>query len=320
MNSVEQLWISVLAGLPAQLQPIGQTLLAILLTLGAIAGAVDAILKLADRAPKSKQTGNRLPIPILRPRVRKGIGRLATGSLIFVAVCFIALGSAAVTSRLSATPPLGTDGCRIGAPPNGAIAVIVDVSDPLSQLEKAVIIERIEAAVQTADEYTWFALFSFRSGELERNYQRCVPRLPRNANPIIDNPQAMQLEYEEQFAGQVRTEMHETLDSREALYSPLADAFTDVAGSPRFQASSGRQTLIMVSDGVVNTREFSLYREDATFRTFLSTDQASRMRPLSGAEIVWVRTGRIVRADVASRTEQFWTDFAEYYGATLVVR
>jgi hypothetical protein len=239
--------------------------------------------------------------------------------MIFVAVCFLSLGSISLTARFSARPPLGPDGCVVGAPPTDAVAVFVDTSDPLSARDQAAVASHVEHALDTAEEYSWFAVYGLGRDRIERSYERCVPRRPSTANPLTENTEVIEVEYKAQFTEQVRNKLSEVLSADLAQSSPIADAIADLAAAPRFAGASGARRIVMVTDGVINTAEFSLYEEDATFETFRQSDPRPTIKALAGAEIVWVRIDRHDNPELINRTERFWRDFASYHGAQLVL-
>jgi hypothetical protein len=161
--------------------------------------------------------------------------------------------------------------------------------------------------------------------ELAPDFVICRPETGESANALYENPPLLKKRWREDFEKPLDAAIGEFMQPAVASASPILEILQVVALTA-FPAGTGnaRKRIILVSDMLHHTAEWSHYRGQMAARDLRDTDYFQRVATdLQGAdvEILYVRRDGAEHLQTR-RHALFWADYVESIGGrvTLVER
>lgn len=254
-----------------------------------------------------------------RRRSRGGKKSRILPILIIVAslVVLIGAGVAAVMLKRGVTQIDPTTLCpRDGA--TGTIAVLFDLTDPLTRAQASVIHTRIENMIERAEvgALLTVGIVSPDPGEWGAKIAICKPRSGENASEVYENPELIRRRYQEKFIQPLEATLDRLLTVAEADSSPILESMQAlVADTPGFVDGDGPRTLVIASDLIQNSPAMSFYRgQDWT--SFAKSRDASRIAStLAGTKVVLLVIPRpTAKLRRPAAVEDFWARYLDAQG------
>lgn len=333
-DALEAIRAAIVASLPAGWQPYATGPLGVLVFVSALAilliPIVDLPKKVLDLHDKVQQMRQPKPTDVVPNRRIKASGAAKAKpplpgppspkiwmrqiALIAIVLLIAAPLMFAGLANYSSSPVLDSQGCRIGAPPSAALAIVVDPSTKLSALDRETLRQRVSNAARAQPQYAWLgviAVSDFGSENKGLLFSACAPLPPRESNAMINTPRRVEL----RFQKQIETPLQEAVEggAKAPLRpdSPIAETVATIASTPRFAAATGPKTIVVVSDGVQVSPAVNLLRSP------LVQDWPFAERGLRGTNVILIRPGAKVDAELDQRVANFWTRFVVESGGSL---
>jgi hypothetical protein len=212
-----------------------------------------------------------------------------------------------------------------GCPRDGAVsltAVIIDGSDPIAPRQQAFLrnhLETIKAEIPRHGALAVYALGTDMQQLLDPVVLVCNPGRGRDVNPLTGSPLRTERLWEEAFHEPLQGVFDAMIDPDVEEISPIFESVQSVAIS-HFSHPAWRgkpRTLVLISDLLQFTPEFSHYRGPGDFAAFRQSAYYRRVRTdLRGVEVVVFYVPRATRNNVqGERHLAFWRDYFLDQGA-----
>jgi len=207
--------------------------------------------------------------------------------------------------------------------PAGQIVLLVDRTDPLSFTQKQAfegLLERLVAQRVPAG----YLLSVFVLGEDYKSspkpvFSQCNPGDGASASEYTANKAHLKRRFETSFREPMLALAEQLQTTKSAKYSPIFEMLemTSINGF-RKEEVKGPRKLIVVSDMLHNTPEFSMYREMSEFTSFRESDYGRKVSTnLSGVDVeldYLINTPHLQ----TRRNLKFWEDYFASAGARIV--
>ena len=209
--------------------------------------------------------------------------------------------------------------CPLGGP-TGHTVLLVDKTDPLTFTQKEAFQQRLRDLV--ARRTPAGALLSvFVLGESFRDNARplvelCNPGDGSGASELTANPAQLKRQYDDRFIAPLMNEAEALQSVRPAKWSPIFEML-QLVGINGFQARDvkGPRRLVVMSDLLHNTPEFSMYRAVPDFDAFARSDYAVKTQAHLEGVTVELDVLMNTPALQTRRLVQFWERWFDRAGA-----
>jgi len=251
----------------------------------------------------------------LTARDRLGIRLLGSCALVLLAcgviAAFVSRGNVALDTQTFCPP---------GQVLPAQTTILVDLTDPLPEelrqgLEARIVqIARFELQ---SHEFVTLWVLGHPQGMLRCVFARRYPG--SDANPLFENPRQVTARCYSLFIAPLLEALRE-LPTSGASSSPILAALGEVMETARLSECRGDRRLLLVSDLLVNTPEFSVYRDHfGTGDYQMWTPGQVPKLDLQGVQVEVLqvsRPGRSLRADAKLRG--IWREYLDVCGAQAV--
>jgi hypothetical protein len=227
-----------------------------------------------------------------------------------------------------AHPPVEVDKDTLcpKAGPVSTTVVLIDVSDPLTPIAQEDVTNDINDAVESVPKFGLLELrlLDPKTGGGQVLFSRCNPGDGRNLSEITANPELERRKFEEGFAGPLHNLLHLAVGSDPSQSSPIMETIQWIAVktfAPSRQAKE-RSRLIVVSDMIQHSDNYSLYKGDLTFERYRHSPAYQFLRTdLKEVDVTvfFVHRERVVASD--NDLLGFWEQwFADNNGSLIRVK
>lgn len=170
-------------------------------------------------------------------------------------------------------------------------AVLIDVTDSLSEAQEERIIKEMKSLCRAVPQYGRLDLYVLDGGQKATQvFSMCSPGQDLGKSAATSNESRARIKWEHLFFAKVEAALRTAMDARGSNRSPLIEAVNDIcARSFSGSDKSSGNTLIIVSDMLHNTRQLNHYRGSSAmdFEKFCTTPYFSSVKPTN---IAGVRT------------------------------
>ncbi len=203
-------------------------------------------------------------------------------------------------------------------------AILIDASDPLTAEQLDRLTDELDKVIGQLRKHEWLGIYVLdeqRQSVPAPAIGKCHPGGSDDANPLYQNPAHLERALQRDFTQPLAAALREVASAPAAQEtSPLLEMIGGVAADGSWRVGGPRR-LVIVSDMLHNTPEYSHYRSEPDFAAFLELPYAEQFldRNLANAqvEILHVRRQR----DAERHTRRyitFWEDYFAAVGAQLV--
>jgi hypothetical protein len=212
--------------------------------------------------------------------------------------------------------------CPLGGP-TGHTVLLVDKTDPLTFTQNEAFQRLLrELITKRTPQGTLLSVFvlgdDFKAGA-KPLIELCNPGDGAQANALTANPKQLRRQYEERFLTPLLQESAALVASTPARSSPILEML-QLVGINGFQAheAKGPRRLVVMSDMLHNTPQFTMYRGAVAYEDFARMDYAKRSQAeLPGVEVelhVLMNTPQLQ----TQRQLKFWEEWFAAAGARIV--
>lgn len=180
--------------------------------------------------------------------------------------------------------------------PEQFTVVLLDVTDNLSLTERQAVVNNFEENVLQAPSNTSFEVFRVQdiSGSLLAPVGAAFTAVQGNteANPLVSNPAQQRQQWLEGFKQPLMQALETAMSSGDADRSPIMESVQSVALTTLLKpnAKASPRKLIIVSDLLQHTNEFSFYKAIPSFSSLAIDPNYGKLKTnLAGVEVeLWV--------------------------------
>lgn len=205
------------------------------------------------------------------------------------------------------------------------VAVVFDKTDAYNRVQQRFLQRYFENFKDQLVPGARIALYVIDDRErkvIAPDFEVCVPRSGDDANALYENPKLIRQRWLERFERPLDRAIAGFMQPGNADYSPIMEILQIVSLSafpPR--AKQAEQKIVIVSDMLHHTPEWSHYRGQMDFAELKNTAYFQRIRTdLQGAEveILYVRRDGAEKLQT-KRHAYFWADFIEAIGGKVTL-
>lgn len=244
---------------------------------------------------------------------------LAGGALSLIALVVVAF---VFIKQVSRDPPLDKDTMCPASGPLGHIVLLVDRTDPLTFTQRqsfhVAMKELVETKVPEGHLLSVFVLGEKFEQSALPLIELCNPGSEVGKSQLSANLKRLRMQYEERFVRPLEGVAASLVAEEPSKASPIFEMLQLVGiNGFRKHAVKGPKRLVLVSDMLHNTPQFSMYAGPADFDAFDSTDYAKRaqaeLRDVS-VEVHYLMTTPKLQT---RRNQIFWERYFDRAGARL---
>ncbi len=251
-------------------------------------------------------------------RSRRGGG--SVGAIVGIVALVVAIAGAVgsysmLWYKAKAAPTLDADLCPASGP-KSATAVLLDVTDPISEITKLDLKSEFQRIVAGVEQHGLIEVYLLTDveGRPQRTFHGCNPGDGESADPWTSNPKKIQQRWDQAFDQPLKKIEEEMGNGAASKQSPIMagiqriviESFTDAKldGKPK--------RLVVASDMLEFTPAFSMYKSGADTKAFESSAARNRFRtPLDGVDVSLLLFQRESSATLKNLPE-FWATWIGY--------
>lgn len=250
--------------------------------------------------------------------------RKTVAAVIFVAIGITIVGSM-VWLRMSATSTqLDADTL---CPEDGPIAftiLLIDGTDSFSPIQHADIERNLQALANSLDVGERLTIFAptemTETAFLKPIFEKCNPGTDAEVSGLTQNPKQIQLRYEKGFRDRLIETLQGGLSTTEKSISPIM-AMIQAAAITGYPVGAGfPKRLVIVSDMLENTADYSQYTQSLDFETVKKRPFFAHLSTnLDGAEVEILYVTRAGAEGLQTRRHAlYWEEYFRFLNGDLV--
>lgn len=215
--------------------------------------------------------------------------------------------------------------CPIEGRSSEYIALVFDKSDIYNPVQQAFLkrfFSNFKANLVPGTQVSLYVIEQQKNKVIKPSFVMCAPRTGKQANAYYENPKRIQQRWKYQFEQPLDQVIDAFMKPAQSDFSPILEVFQTIALSA-FPIGSGsvNKKIIIVSDMLHHTKEWSHYRKQMDFSQLQKTDYYQRINTnLQGTDvnILYVRRDGKERLQ-NKRHAFFWADYIQSIGGRVTL-
>ena len=187
-------------------------------------------------------------------------------------------------------PALTADtNCRTDRKDPAHTILLIDQSDPFTENDLGWVQEFVDAEARTLPRYGRLTVMVPNAADpYDPNviFAKCSPGSAEDANPILSNPRMVEDTWRDTFFHPLSSKIETALKDKRQPASPLSEALFAAADRADFQSGKKNRRLVLVSDLMQHSADYSFYKMGANYEAFGDTKLAGYMPTLDGVDVV----------------------------------
>lgn len=187
-------------------------------------------------------------------------------------------------------PPLNpATHCRIDGNDPAHTIMLIDQSDPFSENDINWVKELVDNEARQLRRFGRLTILIPNASspyDPKVIFSKCSPGSAADANPILSNPRMVEDIWRDTFFSPLYMEVEIALKDTRQETSPLAETLYAAADRPDFQKNIPHRKIVLVSDLIQNSFEFSFYKSAAEYTTFEASMIGSNLPSLEDVDIL----------------------------------
>lgn len=245
--------------------------------------------------------------------------------IVILSVSLVALGAATAgyiylqQSRIQLDP----DTLCPTSGPTSTTAILIDSTDPLAAVQKDYVQKYFDEFSETIPRGALVSMYSassYSEQQFEPTARLCNPGDGSGASELTSNPQRLRQRWRDMFREPFRNMVETDIERDGASRSPLLEMLKalSVDAFPLDDRTFPLQ-LIVVSDMLANTPQYSHYRNDVNFESLQEQAYFVHLFPnLRDVDVRVLYIGREGLEEIQTRQHaEFWAAYFEFVGASL---
>jgi len=149
--------------------------------------------------------------------------------------------------------------------------IVLDKTDPLTIEQQKFMLHYINKEKEKLKKFEKFSIFTLTENtytNLEPIFSKCNPGTGENANPLYQNPQMIKMRFDNDFSEPLKENMNSLLFDSTGSKSTIFEMIRELTFRDDFGESMKNRTLIIISDMMHNTPEYSHYKNKIDYHYF----------------------------------------------------
>lgn len=218
---------------------------------------------------------------------------------------------------------VGGDLCRTDQALAAHRVIVVDTSDSLSTEERKLVRRVIDREALAAGAYEKVSVLAVESDDPyqpKRLFSACAPKKASDATGMSENPHLYGAVWKRRFGAPLDAAIETELSGVSQNRSPLIQSIWGISRLYDFGPDVGRRRLVITSDMLQNSSEFSQYGNTPNYQAYAQTHFGRLHLPnLRGVEVVIYYLARPTTLPLQTGAHvKFWKGFFNAAGASHV--
>jgi len=212
----------------------------------------------------------------------------------------------------------GETGCRQDGNDPAHTVILIDQSDPFSPNDIGWVQAFLDEEARILPRHGRLSLVTpqAQTPNIPKVvFSQCSPGSPAHANPLVQNPRMIEAAWRKAFFKPLSDEVERLLRDRVDPASPLSESLYAIGDRADFRPGQAGRRIVIVSDLMQHSEDFSFYRSGADWAAFEATPLGQLIPDLEGVEIVTRVVPRQERALSLTTVKAFWKRWFEAAGA-----
>ena len=179
--------------------------------------------------------------------------------------------------------------CRMDRKDPAHTILLIDQSDPFTENDLGWVQEFVDAEARNLPRYGRLTVMTPNAADPYDPrivFTQCSPGSVDDANPILTNPRMVEDTWRDTFFQPLSSEITTTLKSKRQPASPLSEALFAATDRADFQARGTDRRIVLVSDLMQHSADYSFYRSGANYDAFGETTLADFIPSMDGVDVV----------------------------------
>ena len=215
--------------------------------------------------------------------------------------------------------------CPIGTGSPKYVALVFDKSDTYNKIQQLFLLRyftEFKAGLLPGTRISIYVIDDQKNKDISPDFVVCVPRTGNDANAFYENPKRIHKRWQHQFEQPLDLAIKGFMQAGQSDFSPIMEIFQHISLSafPPGDSSAEKQ-IILISDMLQHTPEWSHYRGQMDFSALQKTNYYQRINTnLQNAEvnILYVRRDGMEKLQ-NKRHAFFWADYIESIGGRVTL-
>jgi hypothetical protein len=198
--------------------------------------------------------------------------------------------------------------------------VVLDKTDSLSSSQQKFVRDYInneKAGLGTFEKFSIFAFTEDTYANPDPVFSKCNPGTGKDANQLYQNPRKIQMRFDDLFSKPIEENMSSILSDNTGSKSPIFEMIRELPLRDDFGTAVNQRTLIIISDMMHHTSEYSHYKNTIDYKYFSEKPYAYEVS--ASLNSVNVRIVYLLRDNLGNiqgkRHLSFWEEYFEEMGA-----
>jgi len=222
-------------------------------------------------------------------------------------------------AAFNSPPALDTQtACRMDRKDPAHTIILIDQSDPFNPNDLSWVYEFVDAEARSLPKYGRLTVLTPNASDPYSPatvFSNCSPGSVEDANPVFQNPRMIDDTWRDTFYQPLVTEVETAMVTTRQPSSPLFEAVYTVADRADFQKTHGNRRVVLVSDLMQHSNDFSFYKSGADYTAFKDSRLGEEIPDMADIEVV----ARIVPRQnydlPLNDVKAFWRDYFVAAGA-----
>lgn len=236
-----------------------------------------------------------------------------------IAAMLVSVFGLFAVAAFSAPPTtLADTNCRSDRRDPAHTIILIDQSDPFSANDIAWLQELVEAESRALPRHGRLTLMTPNAAlahEPRALVSLCSTGSPENANPLFSNPRMVEDTWRADFHTPIVETVNAALTNTVAPASPLGESLFAIADRADFQLRQRGRRLVIVSDLMQHSEDFSFYASGADYGLYSQSPLAEYTPDLSGVDVIARIVPRQAYDLPIGEVKAFWRLYFDAAGA-----
>lgn len=201
--------------------------------------------------------------------------------------------------------------------------VVLDKTDSFSVNQQNFILNYINKEKDELKSFEMFSVFTLTEDTYsspEPIFSKCNPGTGKNANQLYQNPRKIQMRFDEFFSKPLEENMNIMLADNTGSKSPILEIIRELSFRNDFGEDVQERTLIIISDLMHHTSQYSHYKNSIDYKYFSNKSYAYELATSLDSvdiKIVYLLRDKLRRIQ-GKRHLLFWENYFDEIGAEVV--
>lgn len=201
--------------------------------------------------------------------------------------------------------------------------VVLDKTDFLSTSQQRFILEYINREKDKLATFEKLSIFTLTENNYlnpEAIFSKCNPGRGKDANKLYQNPRKIQMSFDRFFSKPLKENVSSVLSDSTGSRSPILEMIRELSFRDDFGDDVKKRTLVILSDMMHHTSEYSHYRNRIDYKSFSKefyADEVAASLNFVDVKIVYLLRDKLGRIQ-GKRHLSFWKDYFEEVGTGVV--